>query len=200
MSQSSVPMRSIQCSTYLFKLPVCQCLLKVANQNLPEFFLYVDYVATAEDFAKANEFLLLSSKAKTACFTVTIHNDDLVEGVESFQFVLSASSFSISHTLLLERPITTVSILDDDGTSHLHIFVMGTVQLCIYFVLSFYIQCSPLDLNRKPIHVERVSLKIVCSVSLYAILCQLQKILQFLCLLALITVLLQVSHVCECYR
>ena len=64
---------------------------------------------------KYNESLLLFNLLETMCFTVNIHNDNLVEGVESFQLFLSADSLSESFTLVLVQPTTTVFVLDDDS-------------------------------------------------------------------------------------
>ena len=65
-----------------------------------------------EDYVDQRQSLLLFSMLKKTCFTVTIHDDNTVEGEESFQFVLFPTS---SYVLFLERVITTVTIIDDDG-------------------------------------------------------------------------------------
>ena len=65
-----------------------------------------------EDYVDQRQTLLLFSMLKKTCFTVTIHDDNMVEGEESFQFVLFPTS---SYVLFLERVTTSVTIIDDDG-------------------------------------------------------------------------------------
>ena len=83
------------------------------------------YVAK-EDYVDQKQSLLLFSMLKKTCFTVTIHNDNVVEGEESFQFVLFPTS---SYVLFLERVTTTVTILDNDG--QYNIFLYKVVILCV---------------------------------------------------------------------
>ena len=72
--------------------------------------------ALGEDYVAVNQFLTLQASERRTCIVVELLDDDMVEGDEVFQLVLSSSDPAV---VINSPSLTNIQIFDNDSKSRI---------------------------------------------------------------------------------
>ena len=79
--------------------------------------MYVYYYYTGEDYEPGPYDVIISAEMTSVLFNITITNDDVYEGNETFNLIVNVSSLS-SNVTVGDISQATITIMNDDGKQY----------------------------------------------------------------------------------
>ena len=103
-------------STGMGNVTQCIYLYSVINTQCVIIFLYFHASAGIEDYQQIKNMSLdFNNMERSQTFSLTIYEDDVPEGVEELNVMLSLQNQSLANKVMVEPAVATVRIWDNDS-------------------------------------------------------------------------------------